>query len=188
MPATRRSCPRWFRPGYSLLARGHVVRRRSLFSPRHSWWLTSAPRLQDNCGLAFSEGFPSGQRDQTVNLTAQPSEVQILPPPPNEMNSHPVNADGQGVRGRALPARCGGAALSLRFAEAGEAYVWFGVSGSRFTGGCSSMVEPQPSKLMMWVRSPSPAPENFAHIAQSVEHFLGKEEVTGSNPVMGSSI
>ena len=30
-------------------------------------------------------------------------------------------------------------------------------------------------------------PFDFAHIAQSVEHFLGKEEVTGSNPVMGSS-
>ena len=28
----------------------------------------------------------------------------------------------------------------------------------------------------------------FAHIAQSVEHFLGKEEVTGSNPVMSSTI
>ena len=27
-----------------------------------------------------------------------------------------------------------------------------------------------------------------AHIAQSVEHFLGKEEVTGSNPVMGSTV
>ncbi len=26
-----------------------------------------------------------------------------------------------------------------------------------------------------------------AHIAQLVEHFLGKEEVTGSNPVMSSS-
>ena len=25
-----------------------------------------------------------------------------------------------------------------------------------------------------------------AHVAQAVEHFLGKEEVTGSNPVMGS--
>ena len=25
-------------------------------------------------------------------------------------------------------------------------------------GGCSSMVEPQPSKLMAWVRFPSPAP------------------------------
>ena len=26
-----------------------------------------------------------------------------------------------------------------------------------------------------------------AHVAQSVEHFLGKEEVTGSNPVMSST-
>ena len=62
------------------------------------------------------------------------------------------------------------------------------------------MVEPQPSKLMMTVRARSPAPtgarstgceikyvNGSAHIAQSVEHFLGKEEVTGSNPVMGST-
>jgi hypothetical protein len=27
--------------------------------------------------------------------------------------------------------------------------------------------------------------EKNAHVAQSVEHFLGKEEVTGSNPVVG---
>ena len=27
-------------------------------------------------------GFPSGQRDQTVNLTAMPSKVRILLPPP----------------------------------------------------------------------------------------------------------
>jgi len=26
-----------------------------------------------------------------------------------------------------------------------------------------------------------------AHVAQAAEHFLGKEEVTGSNPVVGSS-
>ena len=26
----------------------------------------------------------------------------------------------------------------------------------------------------------------FAHIAQSAEHFLGKEEVIGSIPIMGS--
>ena len=53
------------------------------------------------------------------------------------------------------------------------------------------MVEPQPSKLMMRVRSPLTRSINgwadLAHIAQSVEHFLGKEEVTGSNPVMSSS-
>ena len=29
------------------------------------------------------EGFPSGQRDQTVNLTALPSKVRILLPPPS---------------------------------------------------------------------------------------------------------
>src|SRR5450755_329488 len=29
-----------------------------------------------------SEGYPSGQREQTVNLPALPSKVRILPPPP----------------------------------------------------------------------------------------------------------
>ena len=68
------------------------------------------------------------------------------------------------------------------------------ISGSSASNlrGRSSMVEPQPSKLMMWVRSPSPAPIRigcaFAHIAQQVEHFHGKEEVTGSIPVVGSEI
>ncbi len=32
--------------------------------------------------LRFGRGSRVGQRDQTVNLTAQPSEVRILPPPP----------------------------------------------------------------------------------------------------------
>ena len=29
--------------------------------------------------------------------------------------------------------------------------------------------------------------ESDAHVAQSAEHFLGKEEVSGSNPDVGSS-
>ena len=51
------------------------------------------------------------------------------------------------------------------------------------------MVEPQPSKLMTWVRFPLPAPEQFelADVAQLVEHVLGKDEVTGSIPVVSSS-
>ena len=61
------------------------------------------------------------------------------------------------------------------------------------------MVEPQPSKLMMRVRFPSPAPSKryvgrlsimaralMCPYSSVVEHFLGKEEVTGSSPVMGS--
>src|SRR5262245_40045560 len=31
-----------------------------------------------------------------------------------------------------------------------------------------------------------PLVPTYAHVAQAVEHFLGKEEVTGSNPVVGS--
>ena len=30
--------------------------------------------------------------------------------------------------------------------------------------------------------------ETNAHIAQAVEHFLGKEEVIGSNPIVSTSI
>jgi hypothetical protein len=36
----------------------------------------------------------------------------------------------------------------------------------------------------MWTMD---AEQDVAHVAQSVEHFLGKEEVTGSIPVVGSS-
>lgn len=57
--------------------------------------------------------------------------------------------------------------------------------------GHSSVVEPQPSKLMMRVRFPLPAPAfvramRLAHVAQLVEHTLGKGEVSGSNPLMSS--
>ena len=34
--------------------------------------------------------------------------------------------------------------------------------------------------------SRSPLGSTLAHVAQLVEHVLGKDEVTGSNPVMGS--
>jgi hypothetical protein len=54
------------------------------------------------------------------------------------------------------------------------------------------MVELQPSKLIAWVRFPSPAPYMSKYvkalIAQVVEHFLGKEEVAGSSPVVGTSL
>ena len=59
------------------------------------------------------------------------------------------------------------------------------------TCGHSLVVEPQPSKLMMRVRFPLPAPSlgcdtRFALVAQLVEHTLGKGEVSGSNPLKSS--
>ena len=60
------------------------------------------------------------------------------------------------------------------------------------------MVEPQPSKLMMRVRFSPPAPVGvrldfgcFALIGlggSGVEHILGKDEVAGSIPALGSSL
>ena len=53
--------------------------------------------------------------------------------------------------------------------------------------GRSSMVELQPSKLVVWVRFPSPAllraDSSAAAVAQSVECVLGKDEVMGSSPI-----
>ena len=45
------------------------------------------------------------------------------------------------------------------------------------------MVELQPSKLV--VAGSNPVSRLCAHVAQLVEHFLGKEEVTGPIPVVG---
>ena len=98
-------------------------------------------------------------------------------------------------------------------AQDARARVSPGKSGQR---GCSSVVERQPSKLKVWVRFPSPAPDARSARSQRrdpkhggactaasfgalwsritegccssvVEHFLGKEEVTGSSPVSSST-
>ena len=55
------------------------------------------------------------------------------------------------------------------------------------------MVERQPSKLRVAgsnpvSRSNPPLFESLAHVAQAVEHFLGKEEVTGSIPVVSLAL
>jgi hypothetical protein len=71
--------------------------------------------------------------------------------------------------------------------------------------GIAQMAEHQPSKLRVagsnpvsrsisedsvrWSREETARrleDSRVAHVAQSVEHFLGKEEVTGSIPVVGS--
>ncbi len=48
------------------------------------------------------------------------------------------------------------------------------------------MVEHQPSKLR--VAGSNPVSRSSAHVAQAVERVLGKDEVTGPNPVMGSRL
>ena len=83
------------------------------------------------------EGFPSGQREQTVNLSATPSEVQILPPPPYIM--------------------CGpfGSALYFILANSVLGYILYGrsdhcnstIPNRLIEAGIAQLVEHQPSKL-----------------------------------------
>jgi hypothetical protein len=47
-------------------------------------------------------GFPSGQRDETVNLAAQPSQVRILPPPLCCVSGHPGRMSREIVDGSGL--------------------------------------------------------------------------------------
>ena len=116
-------------------------------------------RLISTVAHCFSdtEGFPSGQREQTVNLSAAPSEVRILPPPPSLFVT--------GMRSNVLPV--------LFYAEAGIA----------------QLVEHQPSKLRVASSSLVSRSIMFCFLCPRnsvVEYLLGKEEVTGSSPVVGS--
>src|ERR1700723_3579962 len=92
--------------------------------------IDTPPPGNQNTRLVFAEGYPSGQREQTVNLPAYAFEGS---------NTSPSTTNWLKVEART------GYRLE--------------VGGVRYIGGCSSMVEPQPSKLMTWVRFPLPAPE-----------------------------
>ena len=135
---------------------------------------------------AVSGRYPSGQRGQTVNLLANAFGGSNPPLPTTWTGMPPEGATGRS-RARAL------GAVQAKTSE---------------TGGNSSAVERQPSKLGVAGSNPvsrsiaqvgasqaagRPAGPAWtgntieAHVAQSVEHVLGKDGVTGSSPVMGSS-
>jgi hypothetical protein len=102
------------------------------------------------------EGFPSGQREQTVNLSAQPSEVRILPPPPQLFcfAKKEISTGGNSSIGRASAFQAEGCEFETRF----------------------------PLHYYYLVL------QELAHVAQLVERILGKDEVTGSIPVVGSMV
>ena len=70
--------------------------------------------------------------------------------------------DWGGVAERSMAADCKSADVRLRWFKSNPLHHLprreiVAVRRAEF-GGCSSMVEPQPSKLVVWVRFPSPAP------------------------------
>ena len=118
-------------------------------------------------------GFPSGQRGQTVNLMAMPSQVRILHPPLTKVMATCIRREywphcacwrhfvclrrGDPLHTRAPINRVSTFDFISRTCDSGN---------TEFLGGCSSVVEPQPSKLKTRVRFPSPALPRVVYVAR----------------------
>jgi hypothetical protein len=166
---------------------------------------------------ADSGRYPSGQRGQTVNLLAY-AFGGSNPPLPTivagafEAGFHRGWAEkGAATRGmrasaveacafqRSRDARFGGRGMGSSAVEAcvvprlrkvHVALQFRQAHGVLLSGGNSSAVERQPSKLGVAGSNPVSRSRSrvCAHVAQSAERVLGKDEVSGSIPDMGSRI
>ena len=147
--------------------------------------LRAQPLFRRTC--EESGGFPSGQRGQTVNLMATPSQVRILFPPP--LKSRLLGLAGPTPRARTPEAPSTAPVSESR--ESTRSRQLDGVTpsavaqrlvGQRTKRGRSSMVERQPSKLNAWVRFPSPAPRALACPAAA-----SREGWRGGSPALRST-
>ena len=111
----------------------------------------------------LQEGCPSGQREQAVNLPAQ-VYVGSNPTPSTAPRARYWRSDKRRPEWK----NAGLSALATNSA------------------GVAQLVERQPSKLNVAGSNPVSRSSRSAHLAQLVEHVLGKDEVTSSILVVGS--
>ena len=127
---------------------------------------------------AGSGRYPSGQRGQTVNLLAYAFGGSNPPLPTT-------------VAGAVCTGWVAGGLIEVRVAPIRASPVRMALDEVR---GNSSAVERQPSKLGVAGSNPVSRSRDSgegirrAHVAQLAERVLGKDEVSGSNPDMGSSL
>ncbi len=140
---------------------------------------------------ADSGRYPSGQRGQTVNLLAYAFGGSNPPLPTVSASALRSEQTEGGLRearpreARAIPPlRRMHGALHYTAPHSSKAHV------VQLPGGNSSAVERQPSKLGVAGSNPVSRSRSraCAHVAQSAERVLGKDEVSGSIPDMGSRI
>jgi hypothetical protein len=163
---------------------------------------TSIRPAKDGSGVCREGRFPSGQRGQTVNLLAQPSAVRIRLSPPtlraprlpgplsraSLIRPEPrlalrldLSCPQLGSRARANdPAH---ETETSELTSNGARLVSAALRARRLSRGRSSMVERQPSKLIAWVRFPSPAPTWVRHAnpLRPAGQPCGKDQGSGCN-------
>src|SRR6476661_2826314 len=140
-----------------------------------------------------AERYPSGQREQTVNLPANAYGGSNPPLSIRAMITHDrmtTRGSSSGGRARAFQARGRGFDSRLPLPLT---YDRIPSASNREKPREASPTEarglgPSEERSARRARAPHGAPGELcrAHVAQAAEHFLGKEEVTGSNPVVGS--
>ena len=159
---------------------------------------------------ADSGRYPSGQRGQTVNLLAYAFGGSNPPLPTTVAGALEAGSDrgwaeiGATTRGTRVSARETGTTARVSAGEISASAIkaralpGLRVVRSRkvdvvqLTGGNSSAVERQPSKLGVAGSNPvsrstvAALGTGHAHVAQTAERVLGKDEVSGSSPDMGS--
>jgi hypothetical protein len=105
------------------------------------------PRI-DTETIEIAGGYPSGQRGQTVNLVAMPSQVRIL------LHPSPTRQAWAGLGLTLMPARPSKRRTPSSSRPRKSMDCRERIETNR---GCNSMVEYLPSKQATWVRFPSPA-------------------------------
>jgi hypothetical protein len=132
-------------------------------SPVASSTSSSVARGMDRRSSRDSVGYPSGQREQTVNLPS--SDFEGSNPSPTTSSTAKRRRRKAAPRGRERQ----------REAETSSRQT----TGRSQRAGIAQLVEHQPSKLD--VAGSNPVPRSAA-IAQMAERVLGKDEVPGSIP------
>ena len=136
------------RPARSPAANGNLPRTGGGFEPREVRQAAKRPERR------AQRGGPEGGRPKAWS-NPPPSTIR-----PKACHSPPyIYRSTGGVRFECIPLGGAGVRRDMLAAIACEGQRRWGLApGRKRMRGCSSMVEPQPSKLMMWVRFPSPAP------------------------------
>jgi hypothetical protein len=139
-----------------------------------------------------AERYPSGQREQTVNLPAIAYGGSNPPLSIREAkDDHSMRrGSSSGGRARAFQARGRGfdSRLPLSFTCAHDTVVTdvsVRVKAREASPTEARGLGASEQRNASRARAADGPPEDLAHVAQAAEHFLGKEEVTGSNPVVG---
>ena len=160
---------------------------------------STAPARERIEDAAHTEGYPSGQREQTVNLPAMPSMVRIHHPPlSSRSNPGARPAASAARRGRSSVGRASAFQAERRRFEPGRPLDSREIlrpqpqnppckTSPGLPYGSGTQYKARPASQRREVTRRSGLSSTLAHLAQLVEHFLGKEEVVGSNPMVGST-